>query len=269
VELQGRREELSARGLGLAAILYEPPDVLRSFADSHEIAFPLLADVGSAVIARYGILNTAETGSRAGIPYPGTFILDKNGRVTARFFEKAYQERFTASSILVRLGGPGPTGRMAQETKTPHLVVRTWASDEVVAPGVRFALVAEVTPNDTIHVYAPGQEGYIPVALTLDEDASYSAHPIVYPESTIFEFKPLNERVKVYDQPFRLVQDVTVALTREMRARAAEEGATLTIKGRLRYQACDDKVCFIPATVPVEWTVRLKKLDAPERRGPQ
>ena len=30
----------------------------------------------------------------------------------------------------------------------------------------------------------------------------------------------------------------------------------LTIKGTLRYQACDDKVCFRPTSVPVEWSLK-------------
>ena len=36
----------------------------------------------------------------------------------------------------------------------------------------------------------------------------------------------------------------------------AMKNGPLTIKGTLRYQACDDKVCFRPTNVPVEWTVR-------------
>ena len=34
-----------------------------------------------------------------------------------------------------------------------------------------------------------------------------------------------------------------------------------TITGALEYQACDDKVCFNPARVPISFTVTLKALD--------
>jgi len=37
------------------------------------------------------------------IPYPGTFIVDRKG-VVSRFFEDAYQERYTAATILNSLG---------------------------------------------------------------------------------------------------------------------------------------------------------------------
>ena len=259
-------KEIQSRGLGLAVVLYEPPDVLKAFADAYGIEFPLLSDVGSAVITEYGLLNAQATGNQAGIPHPGTFILDARGRVTVRFFERAYQERFTASNILVRLEGAGVAGRAAVEVTTPHLTVRTWPSDEVVAPGERFSLVFDVVPKEKIHVYAPGQTGYIPIAVTLDEDPAFKAHPIAFPEPDIYYFAPLDERVKVYSHPFRLVQELTLSLSQEMRARSAEAGATLTIRGRIQYQACDDQVCFMPATVPVEWTVALKPLVTPARR---
>lgn len=266
MELQGRLADIRARGLGLAVILYEPPEVLKAFADRFGIEFPLLADVGSKAIAEYGLLNAAATGNHAGIPHPGTFILDASGRVVARFFETAYQERFTASNMLVRLDGPGVAGQVAEEIATPHLTVRTWPSDEIVAPGERFSVVFDVVPKDKVHVYAPGQEGYIPVSVTIEPDPAFTLQPLAFPEPDIYYFQPLDERVKVYSHPFRLVQEMTLSLSREMRARAAEEGATLTLRGQLRYQACDDQVCFMPATVPVEWTVKLKKLESPERR---
>jgi hypothetical protein len=66
-----------------------------------------LSDPGSATIKRYGILNTTvpETNQQSyGIPFPGTFMLNTQSIVSARFFEQAYQERSTVGSILARLG---------------------------------------------------------------------------------------------------------------------------------------------------------------------
>lgn len=39
-----------------------------------------------------------------GIAFPGTFVLDRQGRVTSRFFEDFYIERNTISSVMLRLG---------------------------------------------------------------------------------------------------------------------------------------------------------------------
>jgi hypothetical protein len=42
--------------------------------------------------------------SNYGIPFPGTFLIDRAGEVTSRFFEEAYQERNTISTIMIALG---------------------------------------------------------------------------------------------------------------------------------------------------------------------
>jgi len=35
----------------------------------------------------------------------------------------------------------------------------------------------------------------------------------------------------------------------------------LKIKGNLRYQACDEKECFLPKNIPLEWTLKLEPQD--------
>jgi hypothetical protein len=46
-------------------------------------------------------------------------------------------------------------------------------------------------------------------------------------------------------------------MTISLRQRAAAR-ETLTILGQLRYQACDDAVCYRPETLPIAWTVELR-----------
>ena len=36
---------------------------------------------------------------------------------------------------------------------------------------------------------------------------------------------------------------------------------TLTLRGTLDYQACDDSICYNPVSVPLSWTVTLTPLD--------
>lgn len=255
MQLQRSLPELKQRGLGLAAISYDTPATLKAFADARGITFPLLSDAGSAVIRRYNLLNTAATGRSAGIPHPGTFILDPSGRVVSRSFEEAYEERATVGS-LVAGSSAGAAGTVAD---TPHISVKTSASDGVIAPGARFSLRVDVSPKPRMHVYAPDQAAYIPVRLALDPNAGIRPHPPVFPPSETYRFVPLNETQRVYSKPFRIVQDVTVPVTPAVRERA-KAGGTLTITGVLHYQACDDTVCYRPSEVPVTWTVRLVPL---------
>jgi len=261
VELQGRAADLEKQGISIVAVSYDPVDTLAKFAAAKGITYPLLSDAGSSVIKQYRLLNdTQEQGTRYyGVPWPGTFVLDAQRRVTSRFFEERYQERNTAASIVVRQGGAGtgPGITMAN----PHVAVKGSVSDAEVAPGSRVTLAFDITPGRRIHVYAPGAD-YQVVTVKIDPQPVLLPHETVYPASEIYFFEPLNEKVPVYQKPFRLTQDVTVAATRE--AQEALRGmATLTLTGALEYQACDDKVCFKPNAIPFKFELKVKALDRP------
>jgi hypothetical protein len=263
VELQSRLDEITNRGLGVASVLYDSPETIKTFADARGIQLPVLSDVGSEVIQRYDLLNREmEPGTRTyGIPYPGTFILDTSGVVTERFFEQRYQERFTVSSIMTRLSDPA-TGaeRDATRIETDHLEALSYATDAVVAPGNRFALVLDVTPKPDMHVYAPGDHSYSVINLRVNAPEFVQLHDIEYPPAGTYRFEPLDETVPVYEEPFRIVQEVTIPMSREIAALASEPGARLTIEGTLEYQACDHEICYVPAEVPVSWDFEWRAL---------
>jgi peroxiredoxin len=269
IELQSRLGELKVQGLGLAVITYDSPAIMADFSRRRSITFPLLSDPGSQTIKGYGILNTtvAAGTSNYGIPFPGTFLIDRTGTVTSRFFEEAYQERNTVSTIMIALGN-AKTPAAAKQITTDHLDITTYVSDEVVAPGSLFSVVFDVKPNAGIHVYAPGAKDYKIVNLRLDTNPILATRPLQYPASEIYHFKPLEERVPVFQKPFRLVQSLSVSASPE--ARAALKGVdTVTISGSLDYQACDDRVCFNPRSIPVSYTVKLRPLDTERATVPK
>ena len=261
MELQGRVEALKRRGIAVAAISYDPVTVLADFAARRAITFPLLSDPGSATIRRYGIFNTtiSETNQQVyGVPFPGTFMLNSRAEVTARFFEPAYQERNTVASLLAHLGHALDVP--ATKVSSPQLEVMSFATDTTVAPGTHFSILLDVKPSKGIHVYAPGVSGYKPIALTIEPQRWLVVGGATYPRPEDYHFKPLDEHVKVYQRPFRLVQDIALDASSEAQATLKSIPA-ITIKGILRYQACDDKICFSPQTVRLEWTVRVRELD--------
>ncbi len=273
MELQSRHEDLRARGVGLAVITYDSTDTLAGFAGARGVRYPLLSDPGSETIRRYDLLNREMDPSLApedrremmrrfyGVPYPGTFILDSNGRVLERFFEQAYQERFTVSSIAVRLGDPiDGSEHAATRAETDQLEALAWSTDSVVAPGNRFALVVDVTPKAEMHVYAPGDHDYQVIRLRVDAPEFLQSHEVSYPPSSTYHFEPLDETVPVYQETFRMVQDVTIPMSREIAELAAAPGATLTLRGVLEYQACDHEVCYVPAEIPLTWELDWRPL---------
>lgn len=264
MELQSRLADLNERGIGLAVITYDPPATLKAFADRRGITFRLLSDEGSKTIRAYGLFNSeVAAGTRGyGIPYPGTFFLDATGKVTARYFESAYQERSTVSRILLDQGRkPVAVAERGTKYTTKHLDVVAYTSDEVVAPGQRVSLLLDVTPAKGIHIYAPPQTEYIPIALELKPAPDLRVFPPKFPASEKYEFKPLKEIVQVYMKPFRLTQDVTLQVTPATREAAGKPNASMVFAGTLSYQACDDALCYPPADVAVAWTVKLKNLE--------
>jgi hypothetical protein len=119
--------------------------------------------------------------------------------------------------------------------------------------------VFDIAPKRGMHVYAPGATNYRAIALTVAPQPFVQLLRVQYPASEIYYFKPLDERVPVYQKPFRLVQEVL--LEGSQQAQAALQGKTsLTLEGTFDYQACDDKLCFNPAKIPLTWTVSLKPL---------
>ena len=151
-----------------------------------------------------------------------------------------------------------PKGGSHETKETKHLTVAASAAPAAVAPGKRVTLAIDVSPKPKMHVYSPGQEGYIAISLTLEPNPAFTAAKAKYPAGEKLFMPVLKETQLVYAKPFRIVQDLTLASTPALRQQAAA-GTPLTIKGTLRYQACDDTICYIPATVPLTWTVALAK----------
>jgi len=138
---------------------------------------------------------------------------------------------------------------------TPHITMSTSASiaaGATVKPGATVKLFVDVIPDAKIRVYAPGAKDYLPVVLELSKPpAGVRAGKLTYPPSQDWYFEPLKEHVPVYQAPFRLTQDVTIASS-------AKSGQSLTIQGTFKYQACDDTICYNPVNAPVSWTFMVK-----------
>ena len=115
--------------------------------------------------------------------------------------------------------------------------------------GAKFSLFVDVTPKTNIHVYAPGTEFYIPITVKLNAQPEIKPGKIAYPKSETLTL--LNEKVPVFQKPFRLTQEVTLD-------KSAKPGATVIVSGTVNYQACDDAVCYPPESAPVTWTVVVK-----------
>jgi hypothetical protein len=62
----------------------------------------------------------------------------------------------------------------------------------------------------------------------------------------------------VYQKPFTLVTDVVAEATAEARKALAGRNE-LVINATLEYQACDDRICYNPVSLPLSWKVALRE----------
>ena len=135
---------------------------------------------------------------------------------------------------------PGVNGNKAIETK--HLSV----TPSVSSAGGRFTLVVDVAPKPRMHVYAPEQKDFIAISLALTAADGVTPGKAVYPKGEKLFFPELKETQFVYSKPFRITQPIAIA-------KGAASPTTIT--GTVRYQACDDSVCYLPQDVKVSWTL--------------
>jgi hypothetical protein len=271
--LEQNAARIRAQGLGLAAISYDSVAILKQFADRQHISFQLLSDPDSAVIRRYGILNetVAKGNSQYGIPHPGTYVLDRRGVVTAKYFQDDFRVRDTAESILLRQFGIHPPEQEPVSAK--HATLRAVAITEELRPGQRVTLSLEVTLPPRVHVYAPGVQGYKPVALSLTAKG-FQPEDLVFPPSKMLKLAVIHETVPVYQDRFRILETITLGNAQQVEP-LLDANRQLAIEGQFSYQACDDRECYVAETVPLRWTLKVLPFDRTrvpvdlQRKAPQ
>jgi hypothetical protein len=235
---------------------------LKNFADRQHITYPLICDTDSKIIRAFDILNeTVKPGTSAfGIPYPGVYLVDVQGKVVAKYFEDDYADRVSTADILARqFGARFDAARRFTETK--HLQITSAASNDIVRPGLRIVLRLDIQLKPGMHVYAPGVQGYIPIDWQLDPGGPAAKRPpFEYPASEMLPLETIAETVPVYRDHIALQRETTFGQEAALKP-LISPGGELIVKGMFRYQACDDQKCYIPQDVPLEWRFRYKGLD--------
>jgi peroxiredoxin len=263
VDLQGAQNAFVAKGINVAGVSYDSVAILADFAERRSITYPLLSDTSSSLIDAFGIRNPESTGIEAGIPYPGYYLIDRDGVIEKRFFETAYVNRLTASNLYSNLFGsfaiPTPSKKL---DATPHVSISTIQSDTQVTPGAVVRLAVVIQPAPDTHIYAPGAEKlhYHVASLTIYPSDLYIAADTTYPKAQLMNFSDLGQTVPVYTSTTFLSTSVAAVVERRTIPLFAKD-PSLQIKGVVDYQPCTSKVCFPPTSVPVSWTIGLKQLD--------
>ena len=149
----------------------------------------------------------------------------------------------------------------------PHLSLAVEQSDRATYPGGRISLSAEVQLPPDVHVYSPGVQGYKSIALVMEPSPGMEFTPASYPKAKILYLPAIKEKVPVFEGKFRITQDLKVSSEANFSSALGTDGKTFTIAGKLEYQACDSKICYLPTSVPIRWQVQVLPLD--RQRAPE
>jgi len=132
--------------------------------------------------------------------------------------------------------------------------VATVAADEVptVRAGESITLRATVTIKPGYHVQANPvlNPALKPLLLTVQTPPFIRAGAPVYPQAERLRLLGSDEDLVIYDGTFVVEQPVSVN-------KGSPSGET-TLDGSLRYQACDDRRCLMPRTLPVRFRLRVR-----------
>ena len=123
---------------------------------------------------------------------------------------------------------------------------------QAIQPGQTVMVELRVELPEEIHVQSdkPRDPFLIPTILTFTLQKGVTVEEIMYPPSTDFVQAGQKEPLAVFEHEFTV--KVRLALGVDV------SPGELIVPGRFRYQACDDKVCFPPATANVEWHVLVE-----------
>ena len=124
------------------------------------------------------------------------------------------------------------------------------------APGAPVRAALQVRIPDGFHVQsdAPRDPTLIPTVLTFDAPDGVKVTEIVFPQAT--DFKQIGQA-----QPLPS-SSTSSRLASVSRSPSTVAGRSTRGAGHLRYQACDDRLCYPPVTADVRWTLTVAKGDA-------
>jgi len=107
----------------------------------------------------------------------------------------------------------------------------------------------------------PRSEFLIPTTLKVEATTDIVIGGVGYPEGEdmSFAFAP-DEKLNVYTKDFQI--NVTV------RPLKSVQSGKYVVRGRLKYQACDNAACYPPKQLPISFDVKIAKAPPPARRNP-
>lgn len=105
LELSKNAKKFSDSGYPVVTVSYDALPQIEKFVTTNKPKITLLSDPASEIIRAFGILNknSAKGTMSYGIPYPGTYIISKDKKVQAKFFNEGYKDRVSVDTLLAEI----------------------------------------------------------------------------------------------------------------------------------------------------------------------
>ncbi len=151
------------------------------------------------------------------------------------------------SLLLLAVSG----GLLYGQVSAPHLISVQPLPDLVARRGAEADVALQVTIRSGYHINseAPADEYLIPTALTWTP-GPLALKAVKYPKAE-------SVRYSFSDKPM-LVFSGTIRLDSRFAVGATTPKGLVTLSGKLRYQACNEKMCLPPRTLDVSVPLRVE-----------
>ena len=158
--------------------------------------------------------------------------------------------RAAAAAAVIVVDLPCTAGYAQLRRPSPAELTPLLETDAVRAgTTARAALVIRLSEGLHTNSNKPRDPLLIPIVLSFQPPAGVSVTEVVYPAPTDLKQEGSAQPLAVFEREFKLGVQLAVA--------ADVPPGELVVPASLRYQACDEKVCYPPVTLPASWTLRV------------
>ena len=154
------------------------------------------------------------------------------------------------TSFLFLLLGLTVSG--AAQLRLPEVAISPVGETDAVHPDttVRVALEVELEAGFHVNSNAPLDEALIPTVLTLEPPEGITLEGVAFPEPILFSLVgQQDDPLAVFEEQFRIGA--------ELRVDGSLTPGSYTVPGTLRYQACNDRMCFSPTRALIQFDLQV------------
>jgi thiol:disulfide interchange protein DsbD len=141
----------------------------------------------------------------------------------------------------------------AAQGRPPRAAVTPLLERQAAAAGTAINAALQVALPQGLHANSnkPRDPSLIPMVLTIAPPDGMTVKEIVYPAPTDLKQQGSDLPLSVFERELAIGVSLDVA--------PGTPAGDVVVPARLRYQACDEKMCYLPVTVETGWTVRIAR----------